>query len=110
MVTCPVLPAPTNGGVSNPSLNYQGVATYSCDTGFVLAGSATRQCRATGQWSGVAPTCPRELANIGGSIWSPYDCFEQCVLVYECLYALTLTLEVLWSIYGFIYMLLWLAG
>ncbi|XP_064386204.1 uncharacterized protein LOC135334805 isoform X2 [Halichondria panicea] len=62
IVTCPVLTSPTNGGVSTPSRDYLTFAAYSCDTGYFLTGSATRQCEATGQWSRVAPTC------------SPVDC------------------------------------
>ncbi len=61
VVTCPVLTSPTNGALSTPNLNYLTIATYSCDTGYVFTGSTLRQCLATGQWSGVAPTCPREL-------------------------------------------------
>ncbi|XP_064386238.1 E-selectin-like [Halichondria panicea] len=58
IVTCPVLTSPTNGGVSTPSFNYLTFAAYNCDPGYFLTSSATRQCEATGQWSGVAPTCP----------------------------------------------------
>ncbi len=65
VVTCPVLTSPTNGALSTPSRDYLTVITYSCDTGYVLTGNAARQCLATGQWSGVAPTCPRELAMVG---------------------------------------------
>ncbi len=64
VVTCPVLASPTNGALSTPNLNYLTIATYSCDTGYVLTGSAARTCQATGVWSGVAPTCPRELAMV----------------------------------------------
>ncbi|XP_064386240.1 P-selectin-like isoform X2 [Halichondria panicea] len=63
IVTCPVLTSPTNGGVSTtPSRDYLTFAAYSCDPGYFLTSSATRHCEATGQWSGVAPTC------------SPVDC------------------------------------
>ncbi len=65
VVTCPVLPTPTNGALFTPSLNYLNIVTYSCDTGYVLTGTAARQCFSTGQWSGVAPTCPRELVMVG---------------------------------------------
>ncbi len=33
------------------------VATYNCDTGYTLNGSATRTCRSDGVWSGLAPVC-----------------------------------------------------
>ncbi len=65
VVTCPVLPTPTNGALSTTSRDYLTTVTYSCDTGYVLTGSAARQCLATGEWFGVAPTCPRELAMVG---------------------------------------------
>ncbi len=70
VVTCTDLTPPTNGNLSTTSLNYQGIATYSCDPGYVLtgnSGSAVRTCQTTSQWSGEAPTCPRELAMVGGS-------------------------------------------
>ncbi len=70
VVTCPVLTSPTNGALSTPNLNYLTIATYSCDTGYVLTGNggSARTCQATGLWSGVAPTftCPRELAIMVG--------------------------------------------
>ncbi|KAH3840888.1 hypothetical protein DPMN_114346 [Dreissena polymorpha] len=46
----------TNGSVT--------MAIYSCERGYTLVGSAALSCRATGTWSGPAPTCGRELASI----------------------------------------------
>lgn len=33
------------------------VATYICNSGFVLVGSKTRTCQNNGQWTETAPTC-----------------------------------------------------
>ena len=33
------------------------VATYTCNTGFVLTGDGMRTCEATGMWSGKEPKC-----------------------------------------------------
>ena len=35
------------------------VATYSCESQYVLDGSRTRQCEDNEEWSGQAPTCKR---------------------------------------------------
>ena len=32
-------------------------AIYSCDAGYVLAGTRYRKCQGDGYWSGTAPTC-----------------------------------------------------
>ena len=37
--------------------SFNGVATYSCNTGYTLSGSATRSCLSSGTWSGSAPIC-----------------------------------------------------
>ncbi|XP_064386320.1 CUB and sushi domain-containing protein 1-like isoform X2 [Halichondria panicea] len=62
IVTCPVLTSPTNGVLSTTSRDYLTIAAYSCDTGYILTGTAARTCQATGEWSRVAPFC------------SPVDC------------------------------------
>jgi hypothetical protein len=45
-----------NGTVTAPSTTVGGVATYACNQGYMLSGSATRTCGASG-WGGTAPTC-----------------------------------------------------
>ena len=39
------------------SLAPGGIATYTCDPGFVLVGESTRNCSSDGTWSGMPPTC-----------------------------------------------------
>jgi hypothetical protein len=56
--SCPLLSSPPNGRVvfddfANPSL-----ATYTCNTGYILLGDVHRNCLpGRGQWSGIEPTC-----------------------------------------------------
>ena len=57
---CPQLQNPANGQVSVSGTTVGSTATYTCNTGFVIARQSTRQCLESGQWSGQAPTCSRE--------------------------------------------------
>jgi len=58
IVDCGALTAPTNGSVDATSgTTYDETATYDCDTGYAVSGSATLTCEANGNWSGSAPTC-----------------------------------------------------
>ncbi len=70
VVTCPTLTDPANGGVLTTSSTFLSGASYFCDTGYVLTPSngGSRSCGADGEWSGVEPTCQRELA-CSGVIW-----------------------------------------
>lgn len=54
--SCGAPQAPTNGTVNAPTTNIGDTATYACDTGFILTGSATATCQATGTWT-MAPAC-----------------------------------------------------
>ncbi|XP_078664132.1 P-selectin-like [Branchiostoma floridae x Branchiostoma belcheri] len=53
---CPLLSAPTNGAVTGSNF-YQDVATFTCDTGYNLAGDPSLTCQADATWSAAAPTC-----------------------------------------------------
>ena len=61
VIMCPPLPDNDNGVVDWSGLSPGGVATYTCDPGFILVGDPTRICRDNGTWSGEEPTCERKL-------------------------------------------------
>ena len=69
-VTCSALSDPGNGTIrivpdsNTQRFRLQSIATYSCNTWFVLLGQTTRVCQeitegtvTTGTWSDSAPTC-----------------------------------------------------
>lgn len=56
-VDCGSLDNPVNGDVDVPQTEFPGVATYTCNTGYILSGGNTRTCQTNEMWSGVAPTC-----------------------------------------------------
>jgi CUB/sushi domain-containing protein len=54
-------PAPPNGSLTVGQTTYGSTATYACDSGFDLVGTAEVACLETGLWSGGAPSCvPQE--------------------------------------------------
>ena len=57
LTECSTLQDPDHGSVTFDSLEYQSVATYSCDKGFVLSGQEQGTCQASGKWTALAPTC-----------------------------------------------------
>ena len=61
VVTCSVLPIPTNGRRSSSQRNYNVTVSFSCNTGYNLRGNSSRTCQSTGQWSGTQPTCDSKL-------------------------------------------------
>ena len=59
--SCGSLPRPEDGNVDAPITSVGSVATYSCNSGFLISGDSQRNCQMDGFWSGSAPTC---LGNI----------------------------------------------
>ena len=61
-IDCGDLPAPSNGQVSidNGTLYPAGEATYECNSGYELVGTASRICLSNGHWSGGEPVCRRK--------------------------------------------------
>ncbi|NWX85763.1 LYAM3 protein, partial [Nothoprocta pentlandii] len=60
-IKCPTLVAPAMGhtACSHPHGNFSfgSTCSFSCQTGFVLTGTASSECTDTGEWSGEPPTC-----------------------------------------------------
>ena len=58
---CPRLGQPSNGYiVSTDSNAYASLVEYVCYAGYEVVGESKRTCLASGDWSGVAPSCQRE--------------------------------------------------
>ncbi|KAM9543827.1 P-selectin-like isoform 2-T3 [Guaruba guarouba] len=60
-ITCPVLSAPEWGELNCSHLHgnfaFGSTCAFSCQTGFALMGSESRECMATGTWTGDTPHC-----------------------------------------------------
>jgi formylglycine-generating enzyme required for sulfatase activity len=94
-VDCGTLANPTNGVVQTPSTTFGGTATYSCSSGYLLEGAATRTCQASGVWSGSAPQCEAvdcgTLSNPGnGTVATPDGTTLGATATYSCSSGFTL--------------------
>lgn len=45
--------------MQDPMSTIGSIATYSCQTGYFLAGRSERRCEEGGLWSGVPPSCEK---------------------------------------------------
>ena len=76
VIDCGPLSNPDNGTVSAPDTTVDGVATYTCGTGYGPSGSSTRKCQPDGTWSGTDPicvpaSCPALSEPPGGTVSAP---------------------------------------
>ena len=79
VVSCGSLPSISNGSPGTPtSTTFGGTGTYSCNTGYVLSGSATVNCEASGSWN-TRPTCPRKIVIFATALTIPSILF--CIAV-----------------------------
>ncbi|XP_064386974.1 sushi, von Willebrand factor type A, EGF and pentraxin domain-containing protein 1-like [Halichondria panicea] len=104
LVVCLSLPLITNGMISYSALTLGAstVATYTCDTGYILNGDATKTCGSDGIWSGLAPifcqvnvgsaTCFDNLPAItnGGITYAGGSINNRTVATYSCFSPYTL--------------------
>lgn len=54
---CGPLRAPVNGTSIGNVSTFPNKVSFQCDAGFILKGSALRQCQANGLWTGNETTC-----------------------------------------------------
>ena len=69
-IQCPVLTAPDHGNMTGDSFTYKDIVEFSCDVGYLLTGSAVRECLNTGDWDGSSATCKRMC--IMSELCTPY--------------------------------------
>ena len=56
-MNCGNLGSPLFGSIDIQLTTFGATVKYSCNVGYNLIGSTTRQCLSNGTWSNVAPTC-----------------------------------------------------
>ena len=57
MLDCGMLSAPSDGSITLTGTTYLSVATFECDVGYDLSGSASRVCQADTAWNGTTTLC-----------------------------------------------------
>lgn len=57
VISCGELPTPPNGNKIGTQTSYGSTAIFTCDAGFILVGSAVRECLSSGLWSGSETRC-----------------------------------------------------
>ncbi|KAG8524073.1 CUB and sushi domain-containing protein 3 [Galemys pyrenaicus] len=57
IISCGELPIPPNGNKIGTQTSYSSTAIFTCDSGFMLVGSAVRECLSSGLWSGSETRC-----------------------------------------------------
>ena len=77
VINCPALEHPERGLVSVGGNSTGSVATYSCNGGYSLIGSATRQCQSDGTWSNESPICINGMLS-PISVWQYFISISIC--------------------------------
>ncbi|KAM9643220.1 CUB and sushi domain-containing protein 3-like isoform 2-T2 [Morphnus guianensis] len=57
IISCGELPTPPNGNKIGTQITYGSTAIFTCDSGYMLVGSAVRECLSSGLWSGIESRC-----------------------------------------------------
>ena len=58
---CGYITTPQNGSKFGGEITYPHFIEFSCDEGFIMLGSKTRNCLANGTWSGQRTICKGEI-------------------------------------------------
>uniref|UniRef100_A0A669CHK6 CUB and Sushi multiple domains 3 n=1 Tax=Oreochromis niloticus TaxID=8128 RepID=A0A669CHK6_ORENI len=72
VISCGELPSPANGKKIGTQTTFGATAIFTCDAGFMLVGSAVRECLSSGLWSGTETRCLGMYQQI-------QECLFQCV-------------------------------
>uniref|UniRef100_A0A3Q3DHT7 Sushi domain-containing protein n=1 Tax=Hippocampus comes TaxID=109280 RepID=A0A3Q3DHT7_HIPCM len=56
-ISCGELPSPPSGKKIGTQTTFGATAIFACDAGFMLVGSAVRECLSSGLWSGTESRC-----------------------------------------------------
>ncbi|XP_010013864.1 PREDICTED: CUB and sushi domain-containing protein 3-like, partial [Nestor notabilis] len=57
IISCGELPTPPNGKKIGTQITYGSTAIFTCDSGYMLVGSAVRECLSSGLWRGTETRC-----------------------------------------------------
>ncbi|XP_063029445.1 CUB and sushi domain-containing protein 3 isoform X1 [Melospiza melodia melodia] len=57
IISCGELPTPPNGNKIGTQITYGSTAIFTCDSGYMLVGSAVRECLSSGLWRGIETRC-----------------------------------------------------
>ena len=80
---CGVLDIPVNGSITGSKTTFPSKLHFSCDDGFILRGSTTRQCLTDGTWSGNDTSCEGKVSR-----WSCFYFLQKLIgkplLNYSC--------------------------
>lgn len=57
VISCGELPTPPNGNKIGTQITYGSTAIFTCDSGYMLVGSAVRECLSSGLWRGIETRC-----------------------------------------------------
>ena len=63
-MSCKNLNSPTHGSVAGNGVSYKSVKTLTCNLGYILEGSKSRECLSNGSWSGTAGTCTGKMLHV----------------------------------------------
>ncbi|NWQ76584.1 LYAM3 protein, partial [Columbina picui] len=79
VITCPILSKPDWGELNcshvHGNFTFGSTCAFSCQTGFTLMGSESRECTATGTWTGDTPRCEAiACPELSAPDWGQLNC------------------------------------
>ena len=88
-IRCPKIKSIHNGTVMLSDRTIGGTINYTCDSGYILYGPATRNCTNQGSWTGINPSCiSKHLVHI---IIHMYRCYHIVIIILLYSYSINQT-------------------